>query len=87
MTATTLRAALARLAAWALIRAGERSTWIGLGSAAVALGYSTLGKHLTGLGDIVPMILGVGGAGLAAASTSPLPDAAAGQAGSDRPAA
>lgn len=73
MIAQQTRIAAARLFAWAKRRALEPSTWIGLGMAATSLGYSTLGKHLTAASDFLPMILGVGGAGLAAATTSARP--------------
>lgn len=64
---------LARLGRWALRRAGERSTWVGLALVAGAFGKAALADHLTRLGDAVPVLLGAGGAALAAASTSPRP--------------
>lgn len=71
--AARARVAAPRILAWAKRRAAERSTWIGLGLAASSLGYSTVGQHLTSLADAIPMILGVGGAAIAAASTSSRP--------------
>lgn len=62
-----------RVGRWSLRRAQERSTWIGLAAIAGALGKSVLADHLTRLGDVVPMLLGAGGAALMAASTSPRP--------------
>lgn len=59
-----------RAGAWALRRAQERSTWIGLSMVAAAAGKSVLADHLTSAGDLVPMILGVGGAAIASASTT-----------------
>lgn len=86
-TAQAARQALARLGSWALLRARERSTWIGLAGAFGALGWSTGKEHLTQAADFIPMILGAGGVAIAAASTSPRSPAADGQAGSDGPAA
>lgn len=75
MNLAPVQAALSRLASWALRRARERSTWIGLAGATTALGYSALGRHLTGIADFLPMILGSGGLAIATATTSPHPDA------------
>lgn len=65
------RDALPRLSRWALRRAGERSTWIGLATAAGALGFSHLAPHLEQLGDAVPALLVAAGVGMASASTTP----------------
>lgn len=77
MTTTTLaqraRAAGARLGPWLFRRVRERSTWIGLAAVAAALGQSVLADHLTRMADVLPMILGAGGAAIAAATTSQHP--------------
>jgi hypothetical protein len=65
--------ALARLERWVLRRASERSTYVGLGTVALNLGWPGLAAHLTGLGDVAPAVLATIGAGLMTASTSPRP--------------
>ena len=74
MNTARIAAIAARLFAWGKRRAAERSTWLGLASAAGALGYSTIDLKLTALADVLPMLIGGGGLVLAAASTSPRPN-------------
>jgi hypothetical protein len=71
--ATRARAAAPLLLAWARQRAAERSTWIGLAAIATAAGKSVLADHLTSAAEIVPMLIGVVGAAIAAASTTHTP--------------
>ncbi|WP_267382614.1 MULTISPECIES: hypothetical protein [unclassified Sphingomonas] len=73
--AARVRASAPAALAWAKRRAGERSTWIGLAAVAGGLGKSVWADHLTSMADVVPMLLGAGGAALAAASTNPRPPA------------
>lgn len=72
-SAPAFRAALPALRGWAGARLRERSTYVGLATAVSAFGYSALGDRLTGLAEILPMLAGGIGAGLAAASTSKKP--------------
>lgn len=68
--AASAQAGAKRLGAWALRRARERTTWVGATMLAGALGHELLGKHIGQVGEAVMILLGAGGAGLAAASTS-----------------
>lgn len=62
---------LKKLAKWAGRRLRERSTYIGLGTAATALGAPQLGLQISEAGQIIGLVLGTG---LVAATTSTQPD-------------
>lgn len=58
---------LKTIAAWAVARLREKSTWVGLAAVATALGAPQLGVHIGEIGNFVLVALG---GGLAAAPTS-----------------
>lgn len=66
---------LKKFAAWVGRRLTERSTYVGLATAAAALGANRLGVQIGQAGEIVALVIGTG---LVTASTSAHPPAAPG---------
>lgn len=62
---------LKKIGKWVLRRLKERSTYVGLATAAVALGAEKLGAHIDQVGQIVGLVVGTG---LITATTSVHPE-------------
>lgn len=73
MLAQSARIALARRLPWLERRFREPSTYVGLATIAIDLGFPGLSAKLSMIGKDLPLILAIAGAGVAAATTSQHP--------------